>query len=695
MHSSKQKNNLLFYLLVFAGLFLAWELIIIIPANEFHPSTNYMLLFGKSGVAIPWRVWTQIVVNYLIVFAIHVVWVLLVWLVAKLIALLFKLNSKQFCILGITILVLTTMWLVLCNRVYFPSSALSLVMSFFLPLQLCKILIYLLDSFFILLALLVSVQVFRYLIRLRKFRFTAIGIILMMPLGYHFYHVTTNVPVTNPVSEKPNVIIIGIDDVVPGHLHIFGNQKIATPNLDAFFAQATTFSGSLTPLARTFVAWGSILTGQFPVHNRIRENFQELHGQDFQDSLSETLNRAGYQTIFATDDPSDSAMASLGQYFKFARCYTPPIGLGYVLSALLDDLPICNVLTKFKLGSWLFPSSYGNRFAAITYDPDAFTQQVKQEVLQRGNKPLFLAVHLCLPHWPNIWAGSPPESTYKSLLDAYDATIARADLQFRDLINFLQQQQLLNNAMVIVLSDHGESFLLPSDRMIKISSYVKGRQTHPNLFAVINHNKNSDNSVFTSNGHGSDILSYTQYNNLLGIRIYGKQKNQVRNIPTTVSLVDLKSTIFDFLNLPIAKTDGISLNPYILHKNLFPPERMLFIETAFTPKAMINGTRIDVNNVVYEAVNYYYVDPKSAYIFIRPEVLPKLISEKERAVYYQDWVLAVYPDDKTGLPILVNRKTSQWTDDLTVPFASQSPLQKMQQAFSKEYQNDPGFNLTN
>ncbi len=62
-------------------------------------------------------------------------------------------------------------------------------------------------------------------------------------------------------SVQPNVIILGIDSLRLEQVARFGGTG-ATPNLDEFLANADVFTDTTTPLARTFPAWVSILTGR-------------------------------------------------------------------------------------------------------------------------------------------------------------------------------------------------------------------------------------------------------------------------------------------------------------------------------------------------------------------------------------------------------------------------------------------------
>ena len=75
-------------------------------------------------------------------------------------------------------------------------------------------------------------------------------------------------------QEKPNIILVGVDSLSPDFLSYFGYGNI-TPFFDSFLDHASVFSEAVTPLARTFPAWTSILTGKYPSKIGIRYNFAD------------------------------------------------------------------------------------------------------------------------------------------------------------------------------------------------------------------------------------------------------------------------------------------------------------------------------------------------------------------------------------------------------------------------------------
>ena len=162
--------------------------------------------------------------------------------------------------------------------------------------------------------------------------------------------------------------------------------------------------------------------------------------------------------------------------------------------SLFADTPLSNSVMNSRLGSWMFPFIHANRGAAATYDPDTFVDRVEREV-DFGN-PLFFATHLTLSHWPYNWAGSPLPGPKTDAVwpDYYVNVINRVDQQFADLMEILRERGVLENAIVVLYSDHGESFgksheaLVPDgDPLIRIAgcrSAVGPRQHRAHFSSV-------------------------------------------------------------------------------------------------------------------------------------------------------------------------------------------------------------------
>lgn len=514
------------------------------------------------------------------------------------------------------------------------------------------------------------------------------GIFLLLGLtsfGIASYtHFFASSVATNNSSDKPNIIFIGLDSVRPDYVHYFGSN-LSTPNIDQFLSSATAFTNAYTPLARTFPAWMSILTAQYPKHNHARTNLADPSLILPNDNIAKKLKANGYETIYGTDE---KRFSNITLDYGFDHIIGPDMGVNDFLLGGLSDFPLTNLLINTPLGQFIYPYNYANRAAAITYEPNSFLTLVKQTLAKRQQKPLFLAIHLCVSHWPYTWAHDGQD---KDLVQSqrYASSVEAVDQQLGELLSILKKDGLLNHAIVVLLSDHGTTLGIPGDRVISEENYQGSPEKIkwlPVFKASIPFNdvrrKELQNTFMlnTSYGQGTDVLSLKQYHVVLAFKGFGINI-QKQLSPTTASLMDITPTILDYLNLAkIDGADGLSLKPYLLNPNTpNQTSRPLFMESGFSVSG-IETSNISISTVLKQGMSVYKINPKTGLLYVNSAEEQRVGQQKQRAVLFNDWLLARYPENIRSrlvkkphsnemimtadkLPaffVLVNLKSMQW-----------------------------------
>lgn len=515
------------------------------------------------------------------------------------------------------------------------------------------------------------------------------------------------------VQQKlPTLIFIGFDSLRPD----FINDE-NTPAIKQFLTQSVNFQSAYTPLARTFPSWVSILTAQYPKHHDMRMNLVASDALNNIDNLAKHLQRLGYQTIYATDE---KRFSNITEKFGFDRVVGPKMGVNDFILGSLTDFPLTNLLIQLPISRYLFPYNYANRAAAITYDPAHFNNLLHATLRhdRHSSVPLFLAIHLCLSHWPYFKAGDE-NAAAKSTAANYERAIHHVDQQFQSLLSILQKENLLNNAYVVLLSDHGTTFGLLHDRLLSKDKY-RGDKSALRLLPLYTLNQSDVYSLATSYGQGTDVLSLKQNHVLLALRGYGLSNPAIqstalapKNISHNVSLLDIAPTILDLAKLPpLRNTDGLSLLPLLQHNNgqaaqsaynKLTHRRTFFFETADS-FAEIETDQIAIEKVLQQRLRAYQVDPKTTYLTMNPGFIPKVLRLKQRAILFQDWLLAYYPASigstlnnkknrlqlKTiSLPaftVLVNIKSGEWTiNPERMYWSKHAPLAQLKQQIKAFY----------
>ena len=423
-----------------------------------------------------------------------------------------------------------------------------------------------------------------------------------------FHQTDRSTPIVN--TKQPNVIIIGIDALRPDHVGYYNAQVKNTPHLDAFLKKSTNFTESITPIARTFVAWSSFLTGRYPKHDGIRFNLVAQDNLHLSDTLGNILRRQGYYAVYGSDE---MRFSNISQSFGFDQIMGVKPSINDFILGEFNDFPLSNLLINTKVGSFLYPDNFANRAAFVTYEPKIFIHVLRKKIKHIGQRPLFLAVHFCLPHYPYDWAS---ERERKDTFSMYHDAISQMDQQFQDYMTVLRDNHLLDNAIVVVLSDHGETFGLSGERMVAKKNYIKGSRSRRDLFKQVSALTGAEGIFDSSSGHGTDVLSYQQYNNVLAFRRFGARKNKQGNISGLVSLVDIKPTVLRWLGISSASGDGESLLSFIRGAQNRVKSRMIFAETEFTPTA-IRAHDISIKNAVFQSLDVFRIDQKTGHLIFK------------------------------------------------------------------------------
>jgi arylsulfatase A-like enzyme len=435
-------------------------------------------------------------------------------------------------------------------------------------------------------------------------------------------------------SARMNVVLIGVDSL---RLDIVEQQDAASvaPHLREFLDGSAWFTDTMTPLARTFPSVTSILTGRQPHKTGA---YMNLPPRDFireGDTLGRVFGRAGYHTIFGMDE---ARFANFDTSYGFDQAVTPPPGATEFLLSLFADTPLSNAVLNTRLGGWLFPYVHANRGAAATYDPDAFVRRLGREVNYRN--PLLFATHLTLSHWPYNWSGSPLPGPKTDAVwpDYYVNVIGRVDQQFADIMSILRDKGVLENAIVVLYSDHGESFgkhdesLVPDDDPL-----IKALAARPQW------------------GHGSTVLTAHQYKVVLGMRAFGKAEGTIprsRRIAAPVSVMDIAPTLVQLAGVQTdTPYDGQSLVP-LMNQDDTPAQfvhRVRFTETEFTPVGVASPSGKVSASGIAQVAKLYAIDPVTDRVTVRPENLEPMLSIRQYAAVGDEWMLVALPFRSEGL----------------------------------------------
>lgn len=338
------------------------------------------------------------------------------------------------------------------------------------------------------------------------------------------------------ITKSPHVFIYLIDTLRADHLSCYGYFRETSPYIDRFSKSAVLFSHCFATASWTKPAVGSILTGLYPNKHRGEDHKDKLSTDV--DMISEILKAHGYTTIYITPNMNNSREVNFDQGNDFYR---------------------------YTIGG-----KYGEDF----YRSSEFLNREFFKIMATNRhlpgKPLFAFLHTVDPHDP--YTPESPFLKFKKtdkqreklgfpdsirlrkkttglnqqdidyIKSLYDCEILHNDYYFGKWIEFLKEKNLYEDAIIVLVADHGEQF----------------------------------------NEHGSLFHGYSIYNEEIHVPLIIKfPHGEFSGLQTDVivSQVDIVPTIADYLGIEISSdVDGVSifniLNHQHFHRSVFVREKL-------------------------------------------------------------------------------------------------------------------------
>jgi arylsulfatase A-like enzyme/Tfp pilus assembly protein PilF len=226
------------------------------------------------------------------------------------------------------------------------------------------------------------------------------------------------------VPKGTPVIVISVDTLRADHLPAYGYKGVATPAIDALREEGILYERAYAVTPLTLPSHTTLLTGVLPAAHGVRDNVgYKLDPAKVEKGevpyLPEILKKAGYATggaISAYVLQGKTGLSTSFDFYEDAVEFRTDTGLGGLQRAGGETLNLSR--------DWL--------------------RSVK-------DKPFFFFFHIYEPHTPY----SPP-AEFDIYPHKYDGDIAAADKIVGDLIQELKDQGIYDEALVVLLSDHGE-----------------------------------------------------------------------------------------------------------------------------------------------------------------------------------------------------------------------------------------------
>jgi hypothetical protein len=424
-------------------------------------------------------------------------------------------------------------------------------------------------------------------------------------------------------ASHRNVILIGVDSLSAS---AFNKLQPSLPHLSRLLNSGRNYQRAYTPLGRTFPAWVSILSGKQPVEHGAIFNLRNMDYVDRRGLISSDLQAQGYRTIYAIDE---RRFNNIDQSFGFDYAIGPSAGALDFLLQRMNDTPLSNLLLQTRLGKSLMPFSYINTASHTNYDAIGFVDSVLNR--SSGTTPLFLAVHFESAHFPFKTRHSKQRfRSDNQFWNAHAAALTVVDQQVGQLMAGLGRQGLLEDALVVVFSDHGEGLGL-----LEATLQLDGKATPIRVY-----------------GHGADVLSDHANRIILGVAAYkGGRPDGPSTDDQQVSLLDLKSLIERYA----ASGDTA----------LLPTSPCMVVETGLRLPGTDDYRTLDEANLAAHSAGYYEIDTAGR-MRLREDQLRELAATKDVGIRCRDHL--------TYLSVPRNNYYSIALDGTGLPTSQISPI---------------------
>jgi arylsulfatase A-like enzyme len=256
--------------------------------------------------------------------------------------------------------------------------------------------------------------------------------------------------------ERPNLIIVVIDTLRPDRLGAYGSQRNLSPFLDSLADRSVVFQNAYAQTSWTNASIASLLTSRYQSQHRVTSFTSVLAAHEV--TLTEILRDNGYATggfnaNFLVNDRLGFDQG-FDRYQVFWRLGSNPVAQPRLIkeraerinSAALEwlDEALPRRQPIFLYLHYMEPHH--------PYDPP---DEIIERVLDGRPRPDSDEVNLRM-RMPNL--GHFSDDIVQAVKDLYDAEVMSLDAQLRRMFAELGRRGLLDNAVVVILSDHGEEF---------------------------------------------------------------------------------------------------------------------------------------------------------------------------------------------------------------------------------------------
>jgi len=293
------------------------------------------------------------------------------------------------------------------------------------------------------------------------------------------------------MNERTNIVFIAIDALRAKNLGCYGYSKKVSPNIDNLAISGLLFEDAYTCINYTDPSFTTIFTGKYPLSHGIINHGPKLTDREVKrfyaseiTLLPEILQKNGYTTLGV--DWLFRWHKRGYDYYSGTRVQSTPHGF---LKQQFRKFPVLRKVIKPELINKIREKVFKGSSKPCENAKNV-TKQAMNLIKENKNRNLFLFLH----YWDTHVPYSPPSQYIKrankkemeelrqlfvsskfkenfnqfeerikglkeTVLSYYDGEITFIDYELARLFEFLKKSNLMDNSLIILTSDHGESLV--------------------------------------------------------------------------------------------------------------------------------------------------------------------------------------------------------------------------------------------
>ncbi len=252
-----------------------------------------------------------------------------------------------------------------------------------------------------------------------------------------------------PPGKLYNILLLSIDTLRGDGLGCYGYPKPVSPFIDSLAQHGVRFKNAYSVSPWTMPAHGTLFTALYPYeHGAVRMPVLGTVFDRVDDSkamLSEILDFFGYYTA-----------AFISHFFVSSKCgFNQGFDLFDEGNEGSDSFrEAVNFLKSYDLNEPFF--LFLHTFLAHEYEPSPYYEKMFCDPALSPRKEEIKVFKGNIHH--NQWIADRNPGWAEYFRGLYDASVRETDDRFAEVMNILQKRGILDNTVVIILSDHGEEF---------------------------------------------------------------------------------------------------------------------------------------------------------------------------------------------------------------------------------------------